>query len=462
MRSHVDRRLDARSRSRTCGTSATPSQRVDERRDRLVPQGFRAPERGLRARMGVPLRVGQLPREGVAQRQADRREHRRLRARSSSSRAASSGAGRTGSWCAWTPSAAITDFPPAGLNTDGVPTGGWWNYSGIQREVYLKKLDTVDFRKVAGPPGARRAAPATRRSRRGSTSRTSRGSGQRATITGKFGNQNLRLGTKTIGPDGIMEFADNITRPQPAPVGAGSPNLYDVSFTVRVGGQQGRGLRAQERHPLDQGLQRPPDPQRAGAQHARARPARGLQGTGLRDRQRAPRGARRPGQGARRDDRCARTTRCTPTRTSWPTAGPADLVGDPGLHDQDAGPQGAVRAAAGGRGAAPQHRGQREPPVGDAVVDRQRAVLAARPGAGLLHQRRGQVRQGDGPDAAGRDRGRRVPELALPGRAVQVDRRARAQRLLRLVPRPERPDLRPHQALRPTSTRCAPATRTRR
>ena len=30
----------------------------------------------------------------------------------------------------------ITDFPPAGLNTDGVPTGGWWNYSGIQREVY--------------------------------------------------------------------------------------------------------------------------------------------------------------------------------------------------------------------------------------------------------------------------------------------------------------------------------------
>ena len=36
----------------------------------------------------------------------------------------------------------ITDFPPAGLNTDGVPTGGWWNYSGIQREVYLQASST--------------------------------------------------------------------------------------------------------------------------------------------------------------------------------------------------------------------------------------------------------------------------------------------------------------------------------
>ena len=31
----------------------------------------------------------------------------------------------------------ITDFPPARPEHDGVPTGGWWNYSGIQREVYL-------------------------------------------------------------------------------------------------------------------------------------------------------------------------------------------------------------------------------------------------------------------------------------------------------------------------------------
>ena len=128
----------------------------------------------------------------------------------------------------------VTDFPPAGLNTDGVPTGGWWNYGGIQREVYLRKLDMVDFRKVLVRPvlpcGTCDATIQTRINLKNVTR-----SGQRATITGKFGNQNLRLGTKTIGPDGIVEFADNITVRNPRLWAPGSPNLYDVSFTVRVG-----------------------------------------------------------------------------------------------------------------------------------------------------------------------------------------------------------------------------------
>ncbi|HEX6389828.1 MAG TPA: beta galactosidase jelly roll domain-containing protein, partial [Solirubrobacteraceae bacterium] len=30
------------------------------------------------------------------------------------------------------------DFPPAGLSITGAPTGGWWNYGGLLREVYLR------------------------------------------------------------------------------------------------------------------------------------------------------------------------------------------------------------------------------------------------------------------------------------------------------------------------------------
>src|SRR5215213_483942 len=41
-----------------------------------------------------------------------------------------------------------TDFPPSGLSTTGNATGGWFNYGGIQREVYLEKLDTVQFNTV--------------------------------------------------------------------------------------------------------------------------------------------------------------------------------------------------------------------------------------------------------------------------------------------------------------------------
>ena len=52
------------------------------------------------------------------------------------------------------------DFPPAGLNTDGVPTGGWWNYSGIQREVYLQEARHRRLPEGPGAPGASPAAPA--------------------------------------------------------------------------------------------------------------------------------------------------------------------------------------------------------------------------------------------------------------------------------------------------------------
>ena len=101
--------------------------------------------------MGVPLRVGQLPRRvwlngkpigentgayvpfEIQPNGFKRRGTNRLVVRVDSKRR-------------------VTDFPPAGLNTDGVPTGGWWNYGGIQREVYLRKLDTVDFRKVLVRP----------------------------------------------------------------------------------------------------------------------------------------------------------------------------------------------------------------------------------------------------------------------------------------------------------------------
>ena len=45
-----------------------------------------------------------------------------------------------------------TDFPPAGLSTTGVPTGGWWNYGGLLREVYLRQINDIDFNTVVVQP----------------------------------------------------------------------------------------------------------------------------------------------------------------------------------------------------------------------------------------------------------------------------------------------------------------------
>jgi beta-glucuronidase len=133
-----------------------------------------------------------------------------------------------------------TDFPPSGLNTDGVPTGGWWNYSGIQREVYLKQLDTVDFQHVQVRPvlpcGTCAASVQMRINLHNLTRR-----GQRATITGKFGKDTVRLGTNSIGPDAIAGFSDTLHIAKPRLWSPQAPNLYDVSFTVRVGGRKVAG-----------------------------------------------------------------------------------------------------------------------------------------------------------------------------------------------------------------------------
>ena len=75
--------------------------------------------------------------------------------------------------------------------------------------------------------------------------------------------------------------------------------------------------------------------------------------------------------------------------------------------------------------------------------------LSARPGPvqGDYIQRAAKAAQGARPDAPGRLRRRRLPVGRLPA-ALRAARRHRRQRLLRLVPRPRRPDRRPHAAVR--------------
>ncbi len=45
-----------------------------------------------------------------------------------------------------------TDLPPLIDQDNGTPGGGWWNYSGILREVYLRKVDRVDISDFLAQP----------------------------------------------------------------------------------------------------------------------------------------------------------------------------------------------------------------------------------------------------------------------------------------------------------------------
>jgi beta-glucuronidase len=133
-----------------------------------------------------------------------------------------------------------TDFPPSGLNVDGVPTGGWWNYGGIQREVYLRRVDTVDWKSVhVRPQLACGSCPA-----RVSVSidvRNVTGSAKRITVSGRFGNQTLRLGTRGVPGGGVARFQTAITVRKPRLWSPAGPNLYDVSLTARAGSRKVAG-----------------------------------------------------------------------------------------------------------------------------------------------------------------------------------------------------------------------------
>ena len=51
-----------------------------------------------------------------------------------------------------------TDLPPGRVSRrTRLPTGGWWNYGGILREVYLQKIDTLDIESAAGRDEGERA-----------------------------------------------------------------------------------------------------------------------------------------------------------------------------------------------------------------------------------------------------------------------------------------------------------------
>ncbi|MCW3041321.1 MAG: hypothetical protein JWM31_3226 [Solirubrobacterales bacterium] len=123
------------------------------------------------------------------------------------------------------------DFPPAGLSVAGAPTGGWWNYGGLLREVYLRKVDRADFSRVLVRPelscstcDAKVLVETVVRNAGTSTLRTH--------VTGTFGSQKLDLGNASINPGAFKLLRQTITVRHPRLWSPDAPNLYDVRLAA--------------------------------------------------------------------------------------------------------------------------------------------------------------------------------------------------------------------------------------
>jgi beta-glucuronidase len=124
-----------------------------------------------------------------------------------------------------------------------VPPGGWWNYGGILREVYLRTVDRVDVTNVnvasrlPNPAGA--ATVTTSADVRNAT-----GTPQLVHLSGRFGSQPLDLGTRTLAAGETLTLSRAITVRRPKLWSPAHPSLYAVRLTATA-------QRPGEQRPID-------------------------------------------------------------------------------------------------------------------------------------------------------------------------------------------------------------------
>jgi beta-glucuronidase len=129
-----------------------------------------------------------------------------------------------------------TDFPPSGLSTTGGATGGWWNYGGILREVYLQKLDTVSFNTVRVLPKLPcGTCPADIDFTLAMENVTSRA--RRVHLTATYGSARVDLGTRALAAGKAEVFAKRLHIARPKLWSPSQPTLYTVKITATSGGR---------------------------------------------------------------------------------------------------------------------------------------------------------------------------------------------------------------------------------
>jgi beta-glucuronidase len=124
-----------------------------------------------------------------------------------------------------------TDFPPTTYTRTNEPLGGWWNYGGIVREVYLERVDRVHFDRVVVRPSVPcPTCPVTVRLI--TAVRNVSGRRQRVRVRASFGGLRVQMGTVAIRPGRRHTLSRRIPVAGPHVWTPATPYLYRVTFSA--------------------------------------------------------------------------------------------------------------------------------------------------------------------------------------------------------------------------------------
>ena len=135
----------------------------------------------------------------------------------------------------------LTHWRPAAVN--GYGTGGWWNFGGLLREVYVRPIDTIDVEDVQVLPRLRCVRCPAKVEVRASL-RNLTGKDRDVRLLLSVGGERFRLRPETVLANNRRQLTTRFTIRRPRLWQPGHPSLYRLAVTAVSGGERRSTYRA--------------------------------------------------------------------------------------------------------------------------------------------------------------------------------------------------------------------------
>src|SRR5215210_6119574 len=123
----------------------------------------------------------------------------------------------------------LTHWRPAAFN--GYGTGGWWNFGGLLREVYVRRVDTVDVEHVSALPRLKRVGGPAKVEVQ-TTLRNFTKKDRDVSLIIAISGQRFKIEPETVPALGRREVSETFIIKHPRLWAPRAPELYDMSVTA--------------------------------------------------------------------------------------------------------------------------------------------------------------------------------------------------------------------------------------